>query len=69
LNVTAYPDSPNTYDSLADAYAYDGQPELAIRNAKRAIQLLASDTKDSDQRKALIRQSAQEKLEQLGASQ
>jgi dienelactone hydrolase len=69
LNVTAFPNSPNAYDSLSDAYASDGQRDLAIRNAKTAIHLLATDTSDTEQRKTLIRQSAEQKLEQLGASQ
>jgi dienelactone hydrolase len=69
LNVAAYPESPNAYDSISDAYASDGQRELAIRNAKTAIGLLAADTKDSEQRKALIKRSAEQKLEQLGANQ
>jgi dienelactone hydrolase len=66
LNVTAYPDSPNAYDSLSDAYFADGQKDLARENAKKAITLLASDTADDEARRNAIRDSAQQKLKQLG---
>src|SRR5262249_38977024 len=36
LNATAYPDSPNVYDSLSDAYLANGQNDLARDNAKKA---------------------------------
>ncbi len=66
LNVTAYPESPNVYDSLSDAYVADGQKELALQNAKKAIELLATDTKDTEDRKKAIRESAEQKVKQLG---
>jgi len=66
LNVTAYPDSPNVYDSLSDAYLADGQKDQARENAKKAIALLASDTTDPELRRNAIRDSAQQKLQQLG---
>lgn len=67
LNVTAYPNSPNVYDSLGDAYLADGQKDLARQNAKKALELLASDTTDNAQRRDGIRQSAEQKLKQLGS--
>jgi hypothetical protein len=66
LNATAYPNSPNVYDSLSDAYLADGQKELARQNAKRALELLRSDTTDNEQRRNGIRDSAEQKLKQLG---
>ncbi|MBZ5537876.1 MAG: alpha/beta hydrolase [Acidobacteriia bacterium] len=66
LNVTAYPQSPNVYDSLSDAYLADGQKDLALENAKKALELLAKDTIDPDQRRNAIRDSAEQKLKQLG---
>jgi tetratricopeptide (TPR) repeat protein len=66
LNVVAYPDSPNVYDSLGDAYLADGQKELARENAKKALELLPSDTTDPQQRKDGIQASAEGKLKQLG---
>ena len=66
LNVDAYPDAPNAYDSLADAYQADGQKDLARENAKKALALLAGDTRDSEQRKQAIRQNSERKLKELG---
>lgn len=66
LNATAYPNSPNVYDSLGDAYLADGQKDLARQNAKKALELLPSDTKDDQQRKDGIKASAEGKLKQLG---
>lgn len=68
LNVAAFPESANAYDSLADAYAADGQTELAVRNAKTALRLLAEDNTTPEQRKEAIKQSAQQKLDQLGTA-
>ena len=66
LNVKAFPKSPNVYDSLSDAYVADGQKQPAQENAKKALQLLASDTVDDQQRKTAIKDSAEQKLKQLG---
>jgi tetratricopeptide (TPR) repeat protein len=65
LNVAAYPDSPNVYDSLSDAYLADGQKELALQNAKKALELLANDTAGPEQRRKAIRDSAEGKVKQL----
>lgn len=67
LNASAYPESPNAYDSLSDAYLADGQKDLARENARKALRLLASDTTDDEARRKLIQQSAEDKLKQLGA--
>ena len=69
LNVTAFPESPNAYDSLSDAYLADGQKEPARQNAKKALDLLANDTTDPEERRNDIRDSAQMKLKQLGEAQ
>jgi dienelactone hydrolase len=66
LNVAAYPNSPNAYDSLSDAYLADGQKDLARQNAKKALELLPSDTTDNEQGRNGIRASAEQKLKQLG---
>ncbi|UCE08746.1 MAG: tetratricopeptide repeat protein [bacterium] len=39
LNVEAYPESWNVYDSLGEAYMNDGDKEFAIRNYKRSLEL------------------------------
>jgi dienelactone hydrolase len=66
LNATAYPNSPNVYDSLSDAYLANGQKDLARENAKKALQLLASDTTDDEQQRKGIQESAEGKLKDLG---
>jgi dienelactone hydrolase len=66
LNAEAYPNSPNVYDSLSDAYFADGQRDLARQNAKKALELLPSDTTDPEDRRNGIKESAEQKLKQLG---
>jgi pimeloyl-ACP methyl ester carboxylesterase len=39
LNVIAYPESSNTYDSLAEAYMKNGDKDLAIKNYKKSLEL------------------------------
>jgi tetratricopeptide (TPR) repeat protein len=39
LNVRLYPNSWNAYDSLGEAYAKNGQTQLAIENYQKSIQL------------------------------
>jgi hypothetical protein len=66
LNVAAYPDSANAYDSLGDAYLADGQKDLARENSKLALEHLAGDTKDPEARRNGIKENAEKKLKQLG---
>jgi len=66
LNLTAYPDSANVYDSLSDAYLANGQKDLAEEYAKKALEKLATDSTPDEARKKLIRDSAEQKLKQLG---
>jgi pimeloyl-ACP methyl ester carboxylesterase len=53
LNVLAYPESANTYDSLGEAYMVNGDTELAIKNYNKSLEL------DPDNKNAV------EKLKQL----
>jgi dienelactone hydrolase len=69
LNAAAYPNSPNVYDSLSDAYLADGQKDLARQSAKKALELLPSDTADDEARRSGIKTSAEQKLKQLGETQ
>jgi Tfp pilus assembly protein PilF len=39
LNAEEYPKSGNAYDSLAEAYAKDGQKRLAIDNYRKSLEL------------------------------
>jgi len=44
LNVEAYPQSANVYDSLGEAYATSGDKELAVKNYRRAVELNPQNT-------------------------
>jgi tetratricopeptide (TPR) repeat protein len=44
LNVEFYPNSWNTYDSLAEAYLANGDKELAIVNYKKSLQMNPKNT-------------------------
>jgi Flp pilus assembly protein TadD len=39
LNVEAYPESWNTYDSLAEAYMKNGDKEEAIKHYRKSLEL------------------------------
>jgi dienelactone hydrolase len=67
LNVDAYPNSPNAYDSLGDAYLAAGQKDLALEASKKTLELLQTDTKDPQQQKDAIKTSAEGKIKQLSA--
>ena len=47
LNVLAYPESANTYDSLGEAFMINGDKELAIKNYNKSLEL------DSNNRNAV----------------
>jgi len=72
LVVNAYPDSADAYGSLSDAYLADGDKDLARQTAEKALDLLdshaapASSWSDTEERRKLIRDGAQDNLKQLG---
>jgi pimeloyl-ACP methyl ester carboxylesterase len=74
LVVTAYPDSADAYDSLSDAYLADGDKDSARQTAEKALALLdsraapASSWSDTEERRKLIRDGAQDNLKQLGTA-
>jgi tetratricopeptide (TPR) repeat protein len=53
LNVMVYPDSWNTYDSLAEAYLADGNKELAIFYYEKSLELNPGNVNAVDQLKNL----------------
>jgi len=53
LNVMAYPDSWNTYDSLAEAYLADGNQELAIWYYEKSLKLNPGNANAASQLKNL----------------
>jgi dienelactone hydrolase len=67
LNAVAYPNSPNVYDSLSDAYLAAGQKDLARENAKKALEYLKWDKTVPEAQRKAIQESAETKLKQLGA--
>lgn len=44
LNVEAFPNSANTYDSLAEAYKMNGQKELSIINYEKSLEINPENT-------------------------
>ena len=65
LNAAFYPSSANAQDSLGDAWRASGDTASALAAAQRTLDLLAADTKETAERKALIRKSAEDKISQL----
>jgi D-alanyl-D-alanine-carboxypeptidase/D-alanyl-D-alanine-endopeptidase len=53
LNVEFYPESANTYDSLAEAYINNGDNELAIINYKKSLELNPNNSNAVEQLKML----------------
>lgn len=56
LNVAAYPDGFNTYDSLGEAYLANGERELAIRNYKKSLELNPKNTNATNALKKIEQQ-------------
>jgi dienelactone hydrolase len=65
MNVDAYPNSPNTYDSLADAYLAAGKKDDALRLAEKTLAMLEKDTTTPEDFKAQIKESAERKIAEL----
>jgi hypothetical protein len=54
---------------LSNAYLANGQKDLARGNAKEALELLPSDTKDTTEMRDAIKAGCEEELRKLGDSQ
>jgi dienelactone hydrolase len=67
LNVAGYPNSPNAYDSLSDAYLAASQKDLARQSVQRALDLLPSDTTDTQDFRDQLKAADEAKLKQLAA--
>jgi CubicO group peptidase (beta-lactamase class C family) len=65
LNTQLYPDSANTYDSLAEAHMKKGDKKQAIALYRKALDTLARD-KSPESVKEGVRASATAKLKELG---
>jgi CubicO group peptidase (beta-lactamase class C family) len=55
LNIEAYPQSSNVYDSLGEAYMVNGDKELAIKNYQRSLELNPQNTNAVEMLKKLDR--------------
>jgi dienelactone hydrolase len=67
LDATAYPDSPQAHDVLAEVYLADGQKDLARQNTLKALELLPSDTVLPQELRDSIKAGAEQRLKQLDA--
>jgi CubicO group peptidase (beta-lactamase class C family) len=56
LNIEAYPDYANGYDSLAEAYAAKGEKTLAIKNYAKSLELDPSNTNAVEKLSRLIKE-------------
>lgn len=65
VNIEAHPESANAYDSAADAHLAAGNREKALDYSRKGMALLEADKAIPEDRKKLIRQSLEEKLERL----
>jgi tetratricopeptide (TPR) repeat protein len=65
INMGNYPASDNTYDSLAEAYRYNGQREMAIRYYRLALQKLPDDPRISPLFRQVLLRSARRNLQEL----
>lgn len=65
LNQTLFPESPNTYDSLADAYEANKQPQKALEWAKKTLQFIHDKKNISERQRSLLQESAKDKIKRL----
>lgn len=56
LNTKIYPDSGNTYDSLAEAYIASGNKSMALKNYRRSLEYSPENANAKEQIKKLERQ-------------
>jgi tetratricopeptide (TPR) repeat protein len=66
--VAEFPNSANAYDSLADAYEADGNKQMAIDFAQKALDTLPKDSSANEEFKKRVKDSATEKLKRLKGS-
>lgn len=65
LAVESYPESPNAYESLSEAYDVTGNKEEALRNAEISLQKLPAATNLNENFKQGIKRSAEERINRL----
>lgn len=65
LAVESYPESPNAYESLSEAFETRGNKEEALRNAELCLQKLPSATGMNENFRQIVKQSAEERIRRL----
>jgi len=65
INTENYPNSPNVFDSLSDAYEAVGDTAQAVQYAEKALALLQTDTTTNENFRRAIREGAEGKLQRL----
>ena len=65
INVALYPDSMNTYDSLAEAYLHSGDRAQAIATFEAGLQCLTRDQKTPAAAKRALQKNADKRLAEL----
>jgi dienelactone hydrolase len=66
LAVESYPESPNAYESLSEAYELVGNKTEALRNAKTCLGKLPAATGMNENFKNTVKQSAEQRIKRLG---
>jgi CubicO group peptidase (beta-lactamase class C family) len=69
LNVDAYPESANVYDSLAEAYLSNGDKERAITFYKKVLEAIPKDPRPDKEFLEQLKKGAEEKLKELEKKQ
>lgn len=67
INVTLYPDSMNTYDSLGEAYARAGDKVKAIATFQAGLAAMARDKTTPEKFKDVLRKNAEKQIAKLQA--
>lgn len=65
LNAELYPDSANTWDSLAEAYLAVGKTDEALRCYRKVLEVSPRDTHLSASNKVMLQRNAELKVQQL----
>ena len=65
LAVESYPESPNAYESLSEAFETAGNRAEAIHNAELCLQKLSAATNMNENLKDRVRQAAEKRIQRL----
>jgi CubicO group peptidase (beta-lactamase class C family) len=68
LNAELYPESPNTWDSLAEAFLAVGKRQEALRCYRKVLETVPKDTHLPPQLKSALLQNAEKKVHELQGS-